>query len=442
MTEPAFDSERVLASLAAGPVDYAAAKTLAADINRIGDPAERERWRETVLGRQPTNEALYLAFAHAAAWPGMGARERPREIPEQAIGLLTRALATAEPSAHRATIHSNLAFYYNETKRHDLAEHHARLAENPTNQIHHLWLAEALFAQNRFTRDPLCAVDFSSLATPALQRLANETTAQWEAMQSKPAAPADEFLALVSVDSVYFKRFAIALLLSAHATGSRIPFHFHVINADDGVRRQIDAIRARVPEMRVSFTTEQRPANHPATDRAYYACSRLLIAHLLMEQTGSNILIVDADVLFRQAPDGIIGRDTAGVDLATLVYPGEPLCNRYSATFFAVRRTLPGYFFLKAVDEFLRVNLSRTGLWMIDQVALYACEQRIAAVTQGALRTHHWPETTVSIRHLPDSPMWTGATVDKWTDSPYDRLRRALLVQYGFHPAELDAPQP
>lgn len=438
VTESAPDPKQLLAALDANPVDYAAAREVAIALKGIADPAERMRWREAALTRHPTQEAVYLAFADVWARAGMGERVRPREVPELGITLLTRALATAEPSAHRTTIHNNLAFLYNEIGRPDLAEQHARLAYGCTNQIYHLWLAEALFAQGRFAHDPLCVVDFSTFTIPTLQRLGDQASAQWPMIQTDPAK-ADEFIALVSADSIYFKRFAIALLLSAHATGSRLPFHFHIINPDAEVRRQIDVIRARLPDMRVDFSGEHWPSQGHASDRVYYACSRLLIARQVMERTGANVIIIDADVLFRQAPDALIARDTAAVDLATLVYPGEPLCNRYSATLFAVRRTLPGLFFLYTVEEFLRANLSIAFLWMIDQVALYACEQRIAAVTQGALRTHHWSETTVSIRHLPDSPMWTGATIDKWTDSPYDRLRRSLLIEYGFDPAELEA---
>lgn len=426
--------ERQFAELCASPPEHAAWKAFAAALAAVvSDEAERLRWMEAALAAHPRNEAVPLAFADAWARAGMGERVRPRAVPELGIGILRRALAVTEPGEHRRTIHSNLCFLHNELGEHVEAERHGRLAAGCQNQIYHLWLAEALFFQKKFARDPQCAVDFSTFETAALQRLADEVSAT---VQQRPLGSGDDFVVLVSVDAVYFRRFAIALLLSAQQSGSRLAFHFHVLNPDDGTRAMIDAIRARVPDLRVDFTAETWPARGPNSDRVYYASSRLLIARQIMERTGAGVVIADADVLFRRAPDAMLRQETAGFDLATVHYWGEPMCNRYNASFFVIRRTPLSLLFLRMVEEFLAQNFRSCFLWMIDQVALFCCEYRLAAVTQGAIKTRHWPESVVSIHQLPDSPIWSGATTAKWTDTPYDRYRRELLARAGFDPEE------
>ena len=331
------------------------------------------------------------------------------------------------------TIYANLAFLHNELEDYAAAERCGRAAEGCDNHIYHLWLAEALFFQRKYVSDPLCVVDFSTFETAFLQKLADEAAAEWGAF-APAVAQSDNVVLLQSVDAVYFKRFALAQALSAHRSGATVGFHFHIINPDAECLNLLEEMRRRLPGLRLDATAERRASAGQSADRVYYACARLLIARQIMRQSNADVVIADADILFRADPAPLLGQ-TVGYDLAAIRYPGEPMCNRYNASFFVIRRSLPSLLFLRMLEAFLQANFRRGYLWMIDQVALYCCERRLHAATQGGVRMLHWPETVVSIRQLPESPIWSGATTAKWADTPYTRYQKELLAAYGF-PAE------
>lgn len=422
-----------LDGLRAAPRDAGARRRAAETVGTLADPAERRRWTEAALDAAGRGADAYLAFAGLWARAGMGERRRDPAVPRLGIALLERALTETDPGPLAPRIHSDLAFLHNEIGEPAAAERHARLAAGYENAIHHLWLAEALYGQKRFVTDPHCAIDLAPLAAPVLQRLADAVVAE---RAGRPFGPARRDIILVSADAVYFKRFALAQLLSAHRFGSHVAFHFHIVNPDEECHALARKAGELASGMSVTVTGERWESRGTAADRVYYACARMLVAERLAREEEATVVIADADILFRTDPATLI-ESARGHDIATVEFEGEPLCNRYSASFFVVNRTLPGAVFLAALRHFLAENFRRQWLWMLDQVALYGCARRLIDTTGGALTVLAWPESVLSIHHHPDAAIWPGATIAKWSDSPYTRLRDAILREYGVEPPPL-----
>lgn len=437
MTDVFLDLTGRLEILKAAPqADYNAYRAFGGIIHMLADPVERTRWCEAAIACHPHSEDAFLGIADAWAHAGMGERARFLGVVRLGVGLLERALKVTTPGPKRTLIHSNLCFLYNEIGRHDLAETHGRLAEGCPNHLYHIWLTESLFAQHKFDTDPVCGIDLSVFRRDSMQALADETARRWH---KAPPPPTDDFTLVVSVDSSYFRTFAVAQALNLHALGSRVGVHYHVINPDDGIPDLAATLQRRTPGLRLQVSYIQQPDFGPS-NKVYYACARLLVARTLMERYNTNPVITDADVLFRTPPENLLA-STAGCDVAGIVYPGEPLCNRYNASFFAIRRTLAGTYFLRTVEEFLYTTFNRGMIWMIDQMALYFCERRVTEVTRGGLKMQQWPEALVAIHHYPlsdlwegypEAPIWSGATAAKWRDTYYTRYRDSLLQDYGF----------
>lgn len=438
-----LDLDTKLARLKAAPQaryeDYKAFGTI---LRYLPDPIDFTRWCEAAVACHPTSEATYLGIADALAHAGMGCRARYLGHTRLAIALLERALTVLAPSERRGQIHSNLCFLYNEISRPDRAEHHGRLAKGHDNHLYHLWLSESLFAQNRFDPDPLCGIEMGVFRQESMQEMATEVATAWDAA---PPPPTDDFTLLVSVDPVYFRKFALAQAINLHKLGSKVGLHYHIVNPDETSQALITVMRQRLPGLRLDFSFTRQPDLGTSSNRVYYSCARLLVARALMERENTNIVIADADVLFRTPPETLLAQ-TAGHDLATIHYLGEPMCNRYNASFFTIRRTLLGTYFLRVMEKFLYSTFDRGMIWMIDQLALYFCEQRVKKVTRGELRTLFWPEAVVAIHHYPlsdlweaqpDAPIWSGATSAKWRDTPYTRLQNSLLREAGFNPDAL-----
>lgn len=424
----AFDAA-VFDAARRNPDDVAAWRAVGEALQAIDSPVERFTALESILAAANAHdrEAAYLGITEILARARMGVWRHDSTIPERGVWLLQRALAHARPGPLRPHVHADLAFLYNEIGRYDLGEHHARLAQGCPNALYHLWLTEALYEQRRFERDPLCGIDLSPLSDAVLMGLA-------DAVNARPTiVPSGRTLALASVDPVYFKRFAPAQILSAHRFGVDFDFHFHLINPDAECLALIERLRALAPGMSLGFTAETWPAGNPGSDRAYYASSRLLHAAQLMRQTGATVTIVDADIIFRRDPRELLAQ-TTDFDVTTVRFEGEPLCNRYSASFFTVRPTRMGELYLTAVAHFLTENCRRNLIWTMDQIALYCCERRLSEMSGGALRLRIWPALVMSVDHQEDAPIWPGGNMAKWEDSPYLRLRDEILGAYGMTP--------
>ncbi|MBP2307519.1 hypothetical protein GBZ48_22190 [Azospirillum melinis] len=399
---------------------------LALLIGQIGDEAEKWRLADALIDCRPDDGELYLALADRMAFAGMGVLQRDPGIPRQGIALLHRALEHAAPSPLRLQIHANLSFLYNEAGCPELAETHGRAAAGSQNVIFHLWLAEALFRQGKYVRDGLCAIDLSSLA---LRRAA------WvlaKADEVLPLPRTEASVLLVSVDAAYFKRYAAAQILNLHELGSAVTVHYHIINGDDEVDRLIGRLREAVGTMPLVFTHETWALRGDAFDKPHYASSRFLVAPEAMLRHKANVIVCDADVLFREKPEDIV-RAAADGDVLHTDYRGEPLCSRYNASFVCFRHGPAGYLTLLMIADFLRTNFERFYLWMIDQVALFVCVQR-AAQLLGSEMTHAvWPDAVLPARPGDELPLiLTGALSGKHGNSPYSEKRDDILRANGF----------
>ncbi|PWC40475.1 hypothetical protein [Azospirillum sp. TSO35-2] len=429
---PLVDKE--LSAAEAGGDWYRLYSILAALISRLADGPEKTRLTEVMIAGDPECEGLYLALAERLSFAGMGILERDEAIPRQGIALLSRALERAPASPLRPQIHANLAFLFNEIGQHGMAEAHGRAAAGYRNAIFHLWLVEALFHQGKYRRDALCVVDLSSLAI----RRVTAALAQADALEAGtpdgagPFAPTGSHVVLVSVDGAYFKRYAPAQILNLHALHSSATVHYHIINGDDEVDRLIGRLRDTVGDMPVFFSREERALQGDAIDKPYYASSRFIIAHEVMMRHKANVIVCDADILFQDKPEDIV-TFASDHDIAHTDYRGEPLCSRYNASFVYFRQSKGGYLTLLMMADFLRTNFERYYLWMIDQVALFACVERARQILGSELTHVAWPDTILPPRPGASLPLvLTGALSGKHGNSPYSVKRDDILRAYGF----------
>lgn len=415
-----------LCAIEAGGARQRVYAVMAVLISRIGDEAERWRLVDALIDCQPDDEGLYLALADRLAFAGMGVLQRDPAIPRRGIAILSRALERASPSPLRPQIHANLSFLFNEAGCPEKAEAHGRAAAGYRNAIFHLWLGEALFRQGKYVRDDLCVIDLSSLAFHrAAQALAKADAAL-------PLAPTGTHILLVSVDGAYFKRYAAAQILNLHALGSTVTIHYHIINGDEEVDRLIGRLRDIVGTMPIVFTRETWALRGDAIDKPYFASSRFLIAPEVMLRQKANVIVCDADVLFREKPEDIVkaARDS---DVAHTDYRGEPLCSRYNASFIYFRHSPSGYLTLVMIADFLKANFERCYIWMIDQVALFACIERAAQLSGSEMSHVVWPDTVLPPRPGDELPLvLTGALAGKHGNSPYSAKRDEILQAYGF----------
>lgn len=405
------------------------ARTLAQSCDWDGQKA----WFEKLAAAAPDSEAAALAFVETCCRAGMGNPPRPPEVAAHALALLERAVRNAPPGEHRPLMMSHIAYLHNELGNFPAAEAAARQAHGGSNAIYHFWLAEALYEQRKFVNDPACAVDLSTLRVEHFQDLVNRLERE---RAGRPYVPG-ETIYQFSGDAVYFRRFVVPQTLSLARFGKPFRIHFHVFDPDGSSPVLAERLAGALPHFRFSMTTETVDLPDIHSKRSYYAFARYLRAYDRFRE-GYTVVVADADLLFRADPQELLDQ-AAGYDAGIVKFEGQPLSNRYNASFVVFHQTFFAELLLKALDRFLKIQFNRPGLiWILDQISLYCCMRRLIEVTSGKARVFEWPEETICIHQLDTSPIWNGATNRKWTDCPYNRLRSALLTEHGFDPAEID----
>lgn len=404
------------------------AEALARDCNWDGQKA----WFEKMTVAAPDSEAAALAFIDGCCRAGMGNPSRPRTAPSYGVEVLERILREVPVSEHRPLIHSHLAYLYNELGNFPAAEYQARQSNNTTNAIHHFWLAEALYEQRKFIKDPACAINLSTLGVEHFQRLVDQLLAE---RQNVPYTTRDTVYQL-SGDAVYFRRFVVPQTLSLARFDRSFRIHFHVFDPDATTEPLVEHLKRVLPHFRFSLTTERVEVGDLHSTRSYYAFARYLRAYDRFRE-GDNVVVTDADLLFRVDPQSLLDQ-AAGCDAGIVRFEGQPLANRYNASFVLFRQTFFSELLLRSLDLFLKAQFGGPLIWILDQISLYCCMQRLSRVTEGRAKIHIWPEETICIHQLDSAPIWNGATNRKWGDSPYNRLRQSLLVEHGFNLADIN----
>lgn len=392
---------------------------------------EQKAWFEKLAAQAAASGTATLAFIEACCRAGMGNPPRPREVAVYALTLLERAAQNATPDDNLPLMMSHIAYLQNELGNFPAAEVAARRAHGGSNAIYHFWLAEALYEQRKFINDPACAIDLSTLRVEHFQDLVNQLERERAGRSYVPGETVYQF----SGDAVYFRRFVVPQTLSLAQFGKPFRIHFHIFDPDTSSSLLAERLAKTLPHFHFSMTTETVNLPDIHSKRSYYAFARYLQAYNRFRE-GHTVVVADADLLFRDNPQKLLDQ-AAGYDVGIVKFEGQPLSNRYNASFVVFHQTFFAELLLKALDRFLKVQFKRPSLiWILDQISLYCCIRRLIEVTAGQARAFEWPEQTICIHQLDTSPIWNGATNRKWTDSPYDRLRRNLLIEYGFDPAE------
>lgn len=124
---------------------------------------------------------------------------------------------------------------------------------------------------------------------------------------------------LISCDSGYYRRFSKMLLSSLLATNENITLHFHIL----GNTEEISAIKKEAlvdhkeNNIKINYSYEELTITHSNT---YYAISRFLIAHQIIEHYGADVIIGDIDsavVGDLRKPQEYVGTRDIGVNLST-----------------------------------------------------------------------------------------------------------------------------
>lgn len=211
-----------------------------------------------------------------------------------------------------------------------------------------------------------------------LARLAQSTG--WErasaaALTALPCAARGEFVFLLSCDSVYFERYAAALVNSmGRNAGVDCTMHFHVINPVARVFEIAQSLAARHAGVDVVLTQESVDTAAQTTPKLLYACARFILLPALMEHYRKPVFVLDMDALAMRNLSGLL-RTVAGHSAAVPVVNqgrGEPTEILWAALVY-FSTAPPARTLAVLVANYILEEISEgRGFWFLDQAALLA----------------------------------------------------------------------
>jgi hypothetical protein len=176
---------------------------------------------------------------------------------------------------------------------------------------------------------------------------------------------------LAACNDKYFHLFApdYCAALERVAPGALVHLHVMEPNADTPAlaRHLMDHHGGLVLNI-----THEPP--HPESSRAYFASNRFLVAPLLMDIYGRDLLASDIDIAFVADPRDLAPR-LAGQDFACYAYEdGFGPASRYIAYLCHLSHGTGGRQVLDVVNRFIhsKLHLRPPFNWMVDQAALYS----------------------------------------------------------------------
>ena len=187
-----------------------------------------------------------------------------------------------------------------------------------------------------------------------------------------------ELVAFVSCDPEYFNRFSECFLSTIKETNSEVTVHFHVIGQAESIAKQrganLDLIRTN-KKIDIQYSFERKPDHNNTT---YYALSRFINAHRIIQHYNSPIVICDIDSAVigdLKLVKSFVGQNDVGVDAnydqnAFRKYPW----NSISGGYLYINNTNRGIEYAKTLSKLMMeiFDPSSPKTWWLDQSVLYS----------------------------------------------------------------------
>ena len=211
-----------------------------------------------------------------------------------------------------------------------------------------------------------------------LARLAQ--SAAWK-RASAPVLPAlrhaarGEFVFLLSCDSVYFERYAAALVNSVgRNAGIECTMHFHVINPVARVFEIAQSLATRHARVDLVLTQEAADTAAQTTPKLLYACARFILLPALMDHYRKPVFVLDMDALVMRNLSGLLCA-VAGHSAAVPVVNqgrGEPTEILWAALVYFSTEPSARTLAVLVANYILEEIAEGRGFWFLDQAALLA----------------------------------------------------------------------
>lgn len=220
----------------------------------------------------------------------------------------------------------------------------------------------------------------------------------------------------LSCNFVYFRAFALPMIVSAQERSPQTAIHVHIMDADESETAFAVAFLQRLAPLRFSMTVE-RPGLKKApqsTARSYYHAVRFIRYYQHLKDFNCPLWLMDVDAVIN-IDLGALFANLNGVDLSMRIRPGrmEPW-NQFNACIVGASTSAASIEYIRLTAAYLAYFFQRESLrWGIDQLAMYAVyadmNDRGQAPTMALLG-----EREVDYDYRDDGFVWCNSGVGKF----------------------------
>ncbi len=233
------------------------------------------------------------------------------------------------------------------------------LASVPSDRVFRDEIAPQMRAQGEMLEPP------ETLAT--LPRLEAEPTMEW-LVEREPEREARGCLVACG-DARYMAMFGPGLVESVLRLGEKdISLHLHLVSDDEAA---ITTLRnLALPNTRLEATVERS-----VRFNTYYACSRFLVAPMLLKRHRCAVVTLDLDMVLVR-PMGPVLDLVKGADVGRLRFADPPLPSMaLLAGMVVLNPTAGAEEYLQRLNGVILQKLELPHNWMLDQAAMFSVER-------------------------------------------------------------------
>lgn len=189
-----------------------------------------------------------------------------------------------------------------------------------------------------------------------------------------PIAPAADGVLYLSCNFIYFRAFALPMIVSAHERSPQTPIHVHIMDANEAETALSLAFLQRLAPLRFSLTVE-RPGLQTASSkeaRSYYHAVRFIRYYQHLKQYNCPLWLMDVDAIVNIDLKELFDQ-LKGFDVSMRIRPGrmEPW-NQFNACIVGASMSAPSVEYIRLTAAYLAYFFQRKSLrWGIDQLAMY-----------------------------------------------------------------------
>lgn len=213
-------------------------------------------------------------------------------------------------------------------------------------------------------------------------------------------------IVLACCDMGYYRKFARTLIETAKRNSPHQHVHIHVYQPSDAWKSEARKTVDEYPGLTLSWEDARRnPFGDGQKQYIYFAAARFAVAHRIVQQSNSAVLVIDTDGLLVRSLDepfaSFEGHDVGLIRRRTL----KPWQKNLAAALL-VQPTPNGLAFIRRVANTLDAVLSRRPEFHVDQMVIHYVD-RAFQLSPRRLRVFPLTKVFADWEFLPDSYIWS-----------------------------------